>query len=179
MIPSYLFFCLIHVVKIRSNKINKIVLIRCLKNVDKPSPQLSYQYNFMHAVQLYRCTCFVSIIMSFYLLHISNLFIWFLCPFDPAILQMSSMASVVLAYFTIVWFQKISIPPPPPRKGFAVWPPLPLWIFQNWPPKFTPPPLPSGISKIFAHPLEILLSLIEMNKEVVLFTRVPNFVSFM
>ena len=139
MIPSYLFFCLIHVVKIRSNKINKIVLIRCLKNVDKPSPQLSYQYNFMHAVQLYRCTCFVSIIMSFYLLHISNLFIWFLCPFDPAILQMSSMASVVFAYFTIVWFQKISIPPPP-RKGFAVWPPLPLWIFQNWPPKFTPPP---------------------------------------
>ena len=75
MIPSYLFFCLIHVVKIRSNKINKIVLIRCLKNVDKPSPQLSYQYNFMHAVHLYRCTCFVSIIMSFYLLHISNLFI--------------------------------------------------------------------------------------------------------
>ena len=150
MIPSYLFFCLIHVVKIRSNKINKIVLIRCLKNVDKPSPQLSYQYNFMHAVQLYRCTCFVSIIMSFYLLRISNLFIWFVCPFDPAILQMSSMASVVLAYFTIVWFQKISIPPPPPRKGFAVWPPLPLWIFQNWPPKFTPPPFPPEFQK-FSH----------------------------
>ena len=35
------------------------------------------------------------------------------------------------------------------------------------------PPLPSGISTIFAHPLEIL------NKEVVLFTRMPNFVSFM
>ena len=34
------------------------------------------------------------------------------------------------------------------------------------------PPLPSGISTIFAHPLEIL------NKEVVLFTRMPNFVSF-
>ena len=41
------------------------------------------------------------------------------------------------------------------------------------------PPFPSGISKIFAHPLEILLSLIEVNKEVVLFTRMPNFVSFM
>ena len=42
------------------------------------------------------------------------------------------------------------------------------------------PRLPSGISKIFAHPLEILLSLIEVNKEVVLFPRrMPNFVSFM
>ena len=50
------------------------------------------------------------------------------------------------------------------------------------PPPLSPqnlPPLPSGISKIFAHPLEILLSLIEVNKEVVLFTRMPNFVSFM
>ena len=81
------------------------------------------------------------------------------------------------AWKCIVWFQKISIPPP--QKGFAVWPPPPpLWIFQNRPPKFTPP-LPSGISKIFAHPLQILLSLIEVNKEVVLFTRMPNFVSFM
>ena len=41
------------------------------------------------------------------------------------------------------------------------------------------PPLPSGISKIFAHPLETFLSLIEVNKEEVLFTRMPNFVSFM
>ena len=41
------------------------------------------------------------------------------------------------------------------------------------------PPFPSGISKIFAHPLELLLSLIEVNKQVVLFTRKPNFVSFM
>ena len=40
------------------------------------------------------------------------------------------------------------------------------------------PPLPSGISKIFAHTLEILLSLIEVNKEIVLFPRMPNFVSF-
>ena len=47
--------------------------------------------------------------------------------------------------------------------------------------KIGPPNLPlfpSGISKILAHPLEILLSLIEVNKEVVLFTRMPNFVSF-
>ena len=41
------------------------------------------------------------------------------------------------------------------------------------------PPFPSGISKIFTHPLELLLSLIEVNKQVVLFSRMPNFVSFM
>ena len=41
------------------------------------------------------------------------------------------------------------------------------------------PPFPSRISKIFAHPLELLLSLIEVNKQVVLFIRMPNFVSFM
>ena len=64
--------------------------------------------------------------------------------------------------------QKISIPPPPPHRRDS--------------PKSAPkiyPLLPLGISKIFAHPLEILLSLIEVNKEVVLFTRMPNFVSFM
>ena len=55
--------------------------------------------------------------------------------------------------------------------------PLSLWIFQNRSPKLTP--FPSGISKIFAHLLEILLSLIEVNEEEVLFTRMPNFVSFM
>ena len=84
-------------------------------------------------------------------------------------------SSLCLFYYCVV---PENIHTPPPRKGFAVWPPLPLWIFQNWPPKFTPP-LPSGISNIFAHPLETLLSLIQMNKEVVLFTRMPNFVSFM
>ena len=43
-----------------------------------------------------------------------------------------------------------------------------------------PPPLPSEIPTIFTHPLEILLSLnIEVDKEVVLFTRMPNFASFM
>ena len=55
-------------------------------------------------------------------------------------------------------------------------PPSPL-DFPKSAPKFTP--LPSGISKNFCTPLEILLSLIEVNKEVVLFTRMPNFVSFM
>jgi len=43
--------------------------------------------------------------------------------------------------------------------------PPPLWIFQNRPQKFTPPPLRNLI--------------FEVNKEVVLFTRMPNFVSFM
>ena len=75
----------------------------------------------------------------------------------------------------IVWFQKISIPPPPDGRDLPYDPP-PLWIFQNRPPKFPPPPCPP---KLFAHPLEILLSLIEVNKEVVLFTRMPNFVSSM
>ena len=74
-----------------------------------------------------------------------------------------------------MWFQKISIPPP--RKGFAIWPPLPSG-FSKISPQNLPPPLPSGISKIFAHTLEILLSLIEVNKEIVLFPRMPNFVSF-
>ena len=77
-------------------------------------------------------------------------------------------------YFHIVWFQKISIPLP--RKGFAVWPPSPL-EFPKLAPKIYPPPF--QISKILAHPLELLLSLIEENKLVVLFTRVPHFVSFM
>ena len=77
-------------------------------------------------------------------------------------------------YFHIVWFQKISIPPL--RKGFAVWPPS-APEFPKLAPKIYPPPF--QISKIFAHPLELLLSLIEVNKLVVLFTRVPHFVSFM
>ena len=67
----------------------------------------------------------------------------------------------------------------PHRRDLPYDPPT-LWIFQNWPANFTPH-LPSGISKIFAHPLEIilLLSLIQVDKEVALFTRMPNFVSFM
>ena len=78
-------------------------------------------------------------------------------------------------YFHIMWFQKISIPPP--RKGFAVCPPpLPSGISKIGPQNLAPP---FQISKIFAHPLELLLSLIEENKLVVLFTRVPHFVSFM
>ena len=77
-------------------------------------------------------------------------------------------------YFHIVWFQKISIPPP--QEGFAVWPPSPL-EFPKLAPKIYPPPF--QISKIFAHPLGLLLSLIEVNKLVVFFTRVPHFASFM
>ena len=64
----------------------------------------------------------------------------------------------------------------PPRKGFAVWTPLPSRFSKIGPENL--PPIPSGISKIFAHPLEILLSLIKVNKEVVLFPRMSNFVSF-
>ena len=55
-------------------------------------------------------------------------------------------------------------------------PHLPSGFSKIGPPNL--PPLPSGISQIFVHPLEILLSLIEVNKEVVLFPRMPNFVSF-
>ena len=73
-----------------------------------------------------------------------------------------------------VWFQKTSIPPP--QKGFAVWPPFPSAFSKIGPQNL--PPLPSRIFKLFVHPLEILLSLIEVGKEVVLFTRMPNFVSF-
>ena len=100
--------------------------------------------------------------------------------FTPSLPSLSvvSMRNVSLFhYFFIVWFQKISILPP--RKRFAVWPTIPLSGFskigsQNLP----PPPPPLRISNIFAHPLEILLSLIEVSKEGVLFTRMPNFVSF-
>ena len=62
-----------------------------------------------------------------------------------------------------------------PMEGISHMTLPPLWIFQNQPPKFTL--VPSGISKIFLHPLEILLSLIEGNW-VVLFSRMPNFLSF-
>ena len=68
------------------------------------------------------------------------------------------------------------MPPPPPHgRDLSYDPPSPL-DFPKSAPKIYPPPLPS---KIFAHPREMLLSLIEVNKEVVLFTRMPNFVSFM
>ena len=81
-----------------------------------------------------------------------------------------------------MWFSKCvvleNIHTPPPHGRDLPYDPPPLWIFQNWPPKFIPP-LPSGISKVFSHPLEILLSLIEVNKEVVFFTTMPNFVSLM
>ena len=80
--------------------------------------------------------------------------------------------------FILCGSRKYPYPPPPPhRRDLPYDPPSPL-DFPKSAPKIYPPPLPSGISKIFAHPLEILLSLIEVNKEVVLFTRMPNFVSF-
>ena len=74
-----------------------------------------------------------------------------------------------------VWFQKISIPPL--WKRFALWPSLPSGFSKIGPSNLAP--LPARISKIFTHPLQILLSLTEVNKEVVLFTTMPNFVSFM
>ena len=50
--------------------------------------------------------------------------------------------------------------------------------FPKSAPKIPPPP-PLRNFQNYCTPLEILLSLIEVNKEVVLFTRMPNFVSFM
>ena len=99
-------------------------------------------------------------------------------PFRP-----SYSSNVFYGFSSLCLFYYCVVPenihtPPPPRKGFAVWPPFPSG-FSKIGPQNLPPPLPSGISNIFAHPLEILLSLIQMNKEVVLFTRMPNFVSFM
>ena len=85
-------------------------------------------------------------------------------------------SSLCLFYYCVV---PENIHTPPPTEGICcLTPPSPL-DFPKLAPKIYPPPLPSRISNIFAHPLEILLSLIQMNKEVVLFTRMPNFVSFM
>ena len=76
-----------------------------------------------------------------------------------------------MGFYFIVWFQKISIPPPPPHgRDLPYDPPSPL-DFPKSAPKIYPTPLPSGISKLFVHALDILLSLIEVNKEVVLFTK--------
>ena len=84
----------------------------------------------------------------------------------------SSKAHNLQAIFSYVYcVVPENIHTPPPRKGF------PSGFSKISPQNL--PPLPSGSSKIFAHPLEILLSLIEVNKEVVLFTGMPNFVSFM
>ena len=54
---------------------------------------------------------------------------------------------------------------------------LPPGFFQNQPPKFTPTP-PLRNFQNFCTPLEILRSLIEVNKEVhvVLFARMPNLI---
>ena len=63
-----------------------------------------------------------------------------------------------------------------PTEGICRMTPVPFGFSKIGPQNL--PHLPTGISKILALPLEILLSLIEVNKEVVLFTRMPNFVSF-
>ena len=63
-------------------------------------------------------------------------------------------------------------------EGICHMTPLPSG-FSKIGPQNLSPHLPSGISKVFSHPLEILLSLIEVNKEVVFFTMMPNFVSLM
>ena len=84
-------------------------------------------------------------------------------------------SSLCLFYYCVV---PENIHTPPHGRDLLFDPPSPL-DFPKLAPKIYPPPLPSRISNIFAHPLEILLSLIQMNKEVVLFTRMPNFVSFM
>ena len=91
--------------------------------------------------------------------------------------------------------RKYPYPPPPSTEGICCMTPLPSGFSKSAPKIY--PLLPFGISKIFAHPLEILLSLIikfgilvnkitslftsiiEVNKEVILFTRMPNFMSFM
>ena len=67
-----------------------------------------------------------------------------------------------------------------PTKGICRMAPLPSGFFQNRPPKFTPAPL-RNFQNFCTPPGNnfLLLSLIEVNKEVVLFTRMPNFVSFM
>ena len=127
-------------------------------------------------------------LLQFYWLHLrtqsdarsSFLLLWpqfrsHACPSHIFFINLTSQTKRICTKIDNVWFQKISIPPPPHGRDLPYDPPS-LWIFQNPPSKFTH--LPSGISKIFAHPLEILLSLIEVNKEVVLFPRMPNFVSF-
>ena len=50
--------------------------------------------------------------------------------------------------------------------------------FSKIGPQNLPPPRPLRNFQNFCTPLEILLSLIEVNKEVVLFARMPHFVSF-
>ena len=96
------------------------------------------------------------------------------CKFIYRILQLQSFTFIQLHIHVNVWFQKTSIPPL--RKGFVVWPPLPLDLPKSHP-KFTP--IPCGICKFFPHHLEMLQPLIEGNRQVVLFTGMPNFATFM
>ena len=64
-----------------------------------------------------------------------------------------------------------------PTEGICRIAPLPSGFFQDRP-QNNYSPSPPEFPKFFAHSSEILLSLIEVNK-VVLLARMPNFVSFM
>ena len=72
--------------------------------------------------------------------------------------------------------RKYPYPPPPSTEGICCMTPLPSGFSKISPKNLPPPPLRNFQN--FCTPLEILLSLIEVNKEVVLFPRMPNFVSF-
>ena len=63
-----------------------------------------------------------------------------------------------------------------PTEGIYRIAPSPLDFSKIGPQNLPPPPLRNFQN--FCTPLEILLSLIEVNKEVVLFARIRNFVSF-
>ena len=82
-----------------------------------------------------------------------------------------------------MWFCKCVVPEkiytPPPRKGFAIWPLFPL-DFPKLPLKFTPPPPLRNFQSFCTPPGNFAISnIIEVNKEVVFFTTMPNFVSLM
>ena len=64
----------------------------------------------------------------------------------------------------------------PPRKGFAVWPPLPSGFSIIGPQNLPPPPL-RNFPNFRTPPGNFAISN-KVNKEIVLFPRMPNFVSF-
>ena len=66
----------------------------------------------------------------------------------------------------------------PPRKGFAVCPPPSPLDFPKSASKIYPPPL-RNFQNFRTPPGNFAISNIEVNKDIVLFTRMPNFVSFM
>ena len=79
-------------------------------------------------------------------------------------------------------FQKISIPhptpPPPATEGICCMTPLPSGFSKVSPQNLPPPPL-RNFQNFHTLPGNFSTSdFIEVNKEVILFTRMPNFVSF-